>query len=165
MTGLSLNVWNVWTCEAVHFYLVPQQNPSKAFMVMSPWAHASKASVCWKWASHCLPLIWNLTAKVCIIANQVSTETNNGNHPPAWLIGGKFLMRNLFSTNRGLLSVLYYIPHSRVICRVQLQASLQVSVEKWLLDMCIQIAKGMEYLAGKRVVHRDLAARNCMYVG
>ncbi len=40
----------------------------------------------------------------------------------------------------------------------------QVTVEKRLLDMCIQIAKGMKYLASKRVIHRDLAARNCMYV-
>ncbi|CAI8027539.1 Tyrosine-protein kinase transforming protein SEA [Geodia barretti] len=31
-----------------------------------------------------------------------------------------------------------------------------------LLSMCLQVAKGMSYLAAQEFVHRDMAARNCM---
>lgn len=47
---------------------------------------------------------------------------------------------------------------------IMLCGAVQDEVQKKLLDISIQVAKGMEYLVSKRVIHRDLSARNCMYV-
>ena len=33
-----------------------------------------------------------------------------------------------------------------------------------IIIMCIQIAKGLEFLSNNNYVHRDIAARNCLGV-
>ena len=50
-----------------------------------------------------------------------------------------------------------YVHILYVYVYMQVQAA-----QKMLLDVCLQIARGMQYLSERNFIHRDLAARNCM---
>lgn len=66
-----------------------------------------------------------------------------------------------FMSNGSLLSYLRREAPNLTVSKSADENLIQ-DTTKQLMSMCLQVAKGMEYLAQEKLVHRDLAARNCM---
>ena len=49
-----------------------------------------------------------------------------------------------------------------VSCKVNNDISARALTTQEVVEMALQIAKGVQYLHRKRLLHRDIAARNCV---
>ncbi|XP_039295113.1 tyrosine-protein kinase Btk29A isoform X3 [Nilaparvata lugens] len=66
------------------------------------------------------------------------------------------------SKHRPIYIVTEYMKHGSLLNYLRRhEATLDANVGL-LLDMCIQVCKGMAYLERQNYIHRDLAARNCL---
>ncbi|KAF2880984.1 hypothetical protein ILUMI_25200 [Ignelater luminosus] len=66
------------------------------------------------------------------------------------------------SKNRPIFIVTEYMRHGSLLNYLRRHKQSLTSNQGLLLDMCIQICKGMAYLERHNYIHRDLAARNCL---
>ncbi|XP_025831328.1 tyrosine-protein kinase Btk29A isoform X2 [Agrilus planipennis] len=66
------------------------------------------------------------------------------------------------SKNRPIFIVTEYMRHGSLLNYLRRHEQSLVSNQGLLLDMCIQVCKGMAYLERHNYIHRDLAARNCL---
>ncbi|KAK9870201.1 hypothetical protein WA026_006284 [Henosepilachna vigintioctopunctata] len=66
------------------------------------------------------------------------------------------------SKSRPIFIVTEYMKYGSLLKHLQYLEKNQSISQGLLLDMCIQVCKGMSYLEKHNYIHRDLAARNCL---
>ncbi|CAH1115615.1 unnamed protein product [Psylliodes chrysocephalus] len=66
------------------------------------------------------------------------------------------------SKNRPIFIVTEYMKYGSLFNHLRRHEQSLSSNQGLLLDMCIQVCKGMAYLERHNYIHRDLAARNCL---
>ncbi|XP_050299277.1 tyrosine-protein kinase Btk29A isoform X2 [Anthonomus grandis grandis] len=66
------------------------------------------------------------------------------------------------SKNRPIFIVTEYMRHGSLLNYLRRHETSLSTNQGLLLDMCIQVCKGMSYLERHNYIHRDLAARNCL---
>ncbi|KQS70766.1 uncharacterized protein Dere_GG23459, isoform F [Drosophila erecta] len=66
------------------------------------------------------------------------------------------------SKHRPIYIVTEYMKHGSLLNYLRRHEKTLIGNMGLLLDMCIQVSKGMTYLERHNYIHRDLAARNCL---
>ncbi|CAL4061261.1 unnamed protein product [Meganyctiphanes norvegica] len=66
------------------------------------------------------------------------------------------------SKKRPIYIVTEYLKYGTLLQYLRNKQTLLISKSVILLDMCLQVCKGMAYLEEHQFIHRDLAARNCL---
>lgn len=66
------------------------------------------------------------------------------------------------SKHRPIYIVTEYMKHGSLLNYLRRHEQTLIGNMGLLLDMCIQVSKGMAYLERHNYIHRDLAARNCL---
>lgn len=64
--------------------------------------------------------------------------------------------------HRPIFIVTEYLKHGSLLSYLRKHEATLTGNYGMLLDMCIQVCKGMAYLERHNYIHRDLAARNCL---
>ena len=66
------------------------------------------------------------------------------------------------SKNRPIFIITEYMRHGSLLQHLRRQKAVMLSDVGSLMDVVIQVCRGMAYLERHNYIHRDLAARNCL---